>query len=122
MTKSVHDDVLDGALNIIKTNCTSMLVCNGLPTDRADALAKALATQAMVAGDFTAGNGDVSGRKLAVAAKSGISVTGNGTGDHVALIDGSRLLYANDISNPQTLTSGNTCSLGTWDIELADPA
>lgn len=32
MAKIVHDDVLDGALNIIKNNCTRMVACSAQPT------------------------------------------------------------------------------------------
>lgn len=38
MAKSVHDDVLDGALNIIKNNTNIMTVCSSEPTTRTEAV------------------------------------------------------------------------------------
>ena len=36
MAKTVHDDVLDGALNIIKNNCTRQVACSAQPTTYAE--------------------------------------------------------------------------------------
>lgn len=124
MAKSVHDDVLDGALNIIKNNCTRQVLCSQQPTTYTEANATyALADVTMASGDFTAGNGDTSGRKLAVAAKSGVTVDASGTANHAALLDvsNSKLLYVTTHTG-QALTSGNTVNIGSWDIEIADPA
>ncbi len=120
MAKSVHNDVLDGGLNIIKNNATTMILCDGQPTDRADALSKALADVAVTGTDFTAGDGDVSGRKLAVAAKSAVPVDSSGDGDHLALIDGTRLLYVTTCTL-KVVTAGDQVNIPTWDIEIADP-
>ena len=124
MAKSVHDDVLDGALNIIKNNCTRMTACNAQPTTFTEANATfALANVTMAAGDFTVANGDTSGRKVTVAAKTGVSVSTSGTYNHVALLDvtNSKLLYVTT-GTSQALTSGNTINFPAWDIEIADPA
>jgi hypothetical protein len=32
-----------------------------------------------------------------------------------------KLLYVTDVSGVQTVTSGNTMTFNTWDIEIADP-
>lgn len=121
MAKSAHNDVLDSALNIIKNNCTHMILCSAQPTSRTEAVTTyALATQAMVSGDFTIGTGDASGRKCAVAGKNAISVASSGTGNHVALVDGTRLLWVTTC-NSQAVTAGNTVNIPTWDIEIASP-
>jgi hypothetical protein len=124
MAKSVHDDVLDGALNVIKNNCTRMTLCSQQPTTYTEANATyALADVTMASGDFTVANGDTSGRKVTVAAKSAVPVDTTGTSNHVALLDvtNSKLLYVTTHTG-QALTSGNTVNIGAWDAEIADPA
>lgn len=123
MTKSTHDDVLDGMLNIIKDNCTRMVACSAAPTTYAEANATyALADVTMADTDFAVGNGDTSGRKVAVAQKTGVEVDTTGTATHVALLDvaNTKLLYVTECTS-QPLTDGNTMTFNTWDIEIADP-
>jgi fructose-specific component phosphotransferase system IIB-like protein len=120
MAKSVHDDVLDGALNIIKNNANLMCVCSAQPTTRAEAIATyMLADIAMTAGDFIAADGDAGGRKLTVGTKTDV-VTNPGTALFVALVDGSRLLYVTTCTS-QALTAGNPITWPAWKITLGDP-
>ena len=124
MAKIVHDDVLDGALNVIKNNCTRMVACSTQPTTYTEGNSTyALADVTMAAGDFTVANGDTSGRKVTVAAKSSVTVDTTGTFAHVALLDvtNSKLLYVTT-GTSQSLTSGNTVNFPAWDIEIADPS
>lgn len=122
MAKSVNNDVLNAALDIIKNNCNVMTICSAEPTTRTEAITTyALGDAAMVSGDFTHADGDTSGRKTTVASKSSVNVDSTGTGTHVALCDGSRLLYVTTCTS-QVLTSGNTITFPAWDIELADPS
>lgn len=124
MAKSVHDDVLDGALNIIKSNCTRMVACSAEPTNFTQADSTyALADVTMASGDFTAANGDTSGRKLTVAAKNAVPVDATGTVTHVALLDvaNSKLLYVTTTTS-QGVSSGGTVDIGSWKIEIADPS
>lgn len=124
MAKSVHDDVLDGALNIIKNNCTRMVLCSAQPTTYTEANATyALADVTMASGDFTAANGDTSGRKLTIAAKAAVPVDVTGTGNHVALLDVAnlKLLYVTTCTS-QAVGAGGTVDIGTWKAEIADPA
>lgn len=123
MAKSVHNDVLDGALNIIKNNCTRMTVCSAEPTTYTEANATfALADVTMASGDFTAADGDITGRKLTIAAKNSVAVDTSGTATHVALLDvtGTKLLFVTTCV-PQVLTSGNTVNFPSWKDEIADP-
>lgn len=123
MAKIVHDDVLDGALNIIKNNCTRMVACTTQPATFAEANATyALADVTMASGDFTAANGDASGRKLTIAAKAAVPVDVTGTVTHAALLDvaNSKLLYVTT-TNSQAVGSGGTVDFGSWKIEIADP-
>jgi hypothetical protein len=122
MAKIVHDSVLDGALNILKNGATLMVVCSTQPTTRAEAVTTyALADVAMSPTDFTVANGDTSGRKVTVSAKSAVPVDATGNAQHIALVDGTNLLYVTTCT-PQTLTAGNTVDIPVWDIEIADPA
>ena len=62
MAKSVHDDVLDGALNIVKNNATRQVACSAEPTTYTEGNATyALADITVASGDFTAANGSTSG-------------------------------------------------------------
>lgn len=126
MAKSVHDDVLDGALNIIKNNCTRQVACSAQPTTYTEANATyALADVTLASTDFTNANGDTSGRKTTVAAKSSVLIDTTGTATHVALLDvaNSKLLYVTTCTSQALTANGsNTVSFPAWDIELADPS
>lgn len=121
MPKSVHNDVLDGAFNVLD-DANLMIACNAQPTTRAEAVTTyALADIAMTpTTDFVKAAGDVSGRKCTVAAKSGVLVDTTGTANHVALVDGTRLLYVTTCT-AQALTAGNTVNFPAWKVEIAAP-
>lgn len=123
MAKSVHDDVLDGALNIIKNNCTRLTVCSSQPTTYTEGNATfALADVTVDSTDFTVANGDTNGRKITTAQQASVPVDTTGTAQHIALLDvaNSKLLYVTTCTS-QALTSGNTVTVPAWDIEIADP-
>ncbi len=126
MGKKVHDDVLDGALSVLRTTVTRMTACAGEPASYAEANVgggKFLADVTMSSSDFTISDGDASGRKVRTAQKTGVTIDHNGTVDHVALLDtaNSKLLYVTTCAT-QVLTAGNTMTFNAWDIELADPS
>ena len=111
MGLSVHNDVLDAAFDLIRDNCDEMNANNAEPTTRTEAITTfMLADQAMASTDFTIGEGDTSGRKVAVAAKLGATVDTTGTATHVSLVDGTRLLYVTTCTS-QVLTAANTVDL-----------
>ena len=121
MAKSVADAVLDAAFDVVD-QCDFQYVCNAEPTTHAEASATfALADIAMVPDtDYAKANGDVDGRKVTVAAKAAVNVDTTGTATHLALTDGSVLVYVTTCTS-QALTSGNTVDIPAWDIEIADP-
>jgi hypothetical protein len=125
MAKSVHNDVLDAALNLVKTNGTRLCVCGTEPTTHTEALTTyMLAIKTISSTDYTGpADGDVSGRKVTVNAAAGVSVTNSGTAQHVAIVDfaNNKLLYVKTCTS-QVLTAGNTVTVPAWDIEIADPA
>jgi hypothetical protein len=120
MAKIVHDDVLDGAF-LVLDDANQMTACGTQPTTRAQAVSTySLASTAMTpTTDYTKANG-TSGRKVTMAAKTGVSVGTSGTATHVALVDATRLLYVTTCTS-QALTSGNTVDFPAWKVEIADP-
>jgi flagellar basal body rod protein FlgB len=121
MPKVAPDAVMDAALDYI-SGATAMHVCSTLdstPT-RAEVLAASLANVSVSSGDFTKADGTTSGRKVTVAAKSGVSVTASGSASHIALIDGTNVRYVTTCTT-QSLTSGNTVNIPAWAVEIADP-
>jgi len=123
MAKTVHDDVLDGAFDVLD-QANLMIACSAQPTSRTEAVTTyALADVAMTVNtDFTKANGDVSGRKVTVAAKSTVLIDTSGTATHVALVDGTRLLYVTTCTSQALTANGsNTVNFPAWDIEIADP-
>lgn len=121
MAKFANDSVMDAALDKIATG-TIMTACSAQPTTRAEAVTTyALADVSLSSGDFTKANGDSSGRKVTIAAKSGVPVDTNGTATHVAICDGSSLLLVTTCTS-QALTSGNTVSFPAFNDEIADPS
>ena len=125
MAKSVHDDVLDGALNILKNNCTRITVCSTQPTTYTEGnTTYALADVTVDSADFTNANGDTSGRKTTIGAQSGVLIDTSGTAEHVALLDvaNSKLLYVTTCTSQGLTANGsNTVNIPAFDIEIADP-
>ena len=123
MPKSVHDDVLDAALNVIKDNADRVIACTDIPANYAGVAAVSLADVAVDTTDFTIANGDVSGRKITVAAQPTVPVDATGEFDHLVIVDdtGSRVLLVTT-GTAQTLTAGNTANFPAFDYELPDPA
>lgn len=126
MAKLVHDDVLDGALDIIVNNATRLTVCSTQPTTYTEANATyALADVTVDSADFTKANGDTNGRKLTVAAQSSVLIDASGTAAHIALLDvaNSKLLYVTTCTSQALTANGsNTVNVPAWDIEIADPS
>lgn len=125
MAKSVHADVLDGSHDIVRNNCTRQVVCSAQPTTYIEANATyMLATVTMTSTDFTKANGDTSGRKCTVTAKSSIVISTSGTATHVALLDvtNSKLLRVTTCTSQALTANGsNTVSIPAWKFEIADP-
>jgi hypothetical protein len=121
VAKSVHNDVLDGAFDVLD-QADLQTVCSAQPTTRTEAVTTfKLADVAMTPNtDFTKADGDTSGRKVTVAAKSAVPVDTSGTATHVALCDATRLLFVTTCTS-QALTGGNTVNIPAWDDEIADP-
>jgi predicted aspartyl protease len=121
MAKFVNPAVLNQALNEIAT-ANLMVAINGQPASYAAAQSGKLAETALSAGDFTQANGDVNGRKVTIAAKTGAAIIAAGTANHIALLDtaGSRLLYVTTCP-AVTLPASGTVNFEAWKVEIGDP-
>lgn len=126
MGKSAHDDMIDGALNILKNNVTRLVICSTQPTTYTEAnVTYALADVTVDGTDFTLANGDTSGRKVTVAAQSSILIDASGTAQHIALLDvsNSKLLYVTTCTSQAIVANGtNVANTAAFDIEIADPS
>lgn len=128
MGKLVANAVLDAALQYLEDNVDFISVCEGAPTTYEHAHSnKGVATGKVLASSATPtftgpAEGDATGRKTSVDEEASLTVDVSGDADHVALCDTSEtaLLYVTTCTL-QTLTAGNTVTIPTWDIEIADP-
>lgn len=120
MAKFASNDVLNGSLNIV-AQATRMVALNGQPASLAAADNGRLVEAPLTGVDFTLAAGDVSGRKVGIAPKSGLAVIAAGTADHVALLDATRLLYVTTCP-AQALVAGATVSIAGWSVEIGAPA
>jgi hypothetical protein len=120
--KNAPDAVQDAALDYID-QANIMHVCSAEPANYAGIAAVSLADVAMTPDtDFTKAAGTVSGRKVTVAAKSGVTVDASGTATHIVLArtTDSSLRYVTTCTS-QALTAGNTVNIPAWEIEIQDP-
>ena len=121
MAKFASNDVLDGSLQVVR-GATRLVATNGQPATYAAAIAGRLTEAPLTTADFTLAAGDISGRKVTIAARSGLAVLAEGTADHVALLDvaGSRLLYVTTCP-AQALVTGGVVSVASWSVEVGAP-
>ena len=120
----IHDDVLDGALNVLDAAIENLYITSQEATDYTGAQTTyKLGTKATPATTGPAA-GDVSGRKLTVDAITDGTVDATGTASHWALCDNSAtlLLAAGPLDAPLGVTITNTFTLTAFDIEFPDPA
>lgn len=119
---TLANSVLDGGLSTLTTNGTRIDICSAEPTSYAEATSTyTLGTSSTTTGspaDRTGG-----GREVTVNAVTDASVTGTGIAAFYAITNGSDTLYATgNLSTSQSVTSGNTFSLGSFTIGIPDPA
>jgi hypothetical protein len=125
MAKAVHDDVLDGALLILKNNATQISVCASEPTTYGHATT---ATTWMLAigsaldtNDFIIADAGGGGRKVTIGEQATLAVVASDDAEYVCLCDvDDRLLYKTTCTL-QALTAGNTVTIPEWTITIGDP-
>lgn len=128
MAKAAPNSYYDSGSLAQAALADEMYVCSDQPTDyndiaNVDLVGPIALTPGDGNGDFTIGAGDVSGRKVTVAAQNGASVIASGTATHVVLATGGAtdLLRYITTNTSQAVTSGNTANVGAWDIEIESP-
>ncbi len=123
MAKTVHDDVLDQALNYVKTYGDKLCLCSAQPTTYTQAITTYnLATHTLTSADYTVADGDAGGRKVTVAEQAIVPVTATGTGTYIAICysGGAKLLTVTTCSS-QSVTSGNTVTFDAHTYTIGDP-
>ena len=120
----LNDRVFDNGLTVLDTEANAIHVTSQEATDYTEAtstytLGNSTSLSIGAPADRTGG-----GRKVAVAAISDGSITGTGTVTHYAIVDtaNSRLLATAALTASQSVTSGNTFTLATFDIGIPDPS
>ena len=120
---------MDAALSWIKTNGVKLVVTTAsIDSASTPSYTKITTTAALTGLQVTGlagvavGDGDTSGRKLPVPQLASVAVTASGTAARVALVNssGNVVAYVTTCTS-QVLTSGNTVTIPTWDIEIRDP-
>lgn len=127
MSKFLADGALDALLSYIEDTdlCT---ICETQPTSFAEATTavptgKRLADVAVDSGDWTKADGDTSGRKSTFAQQTGVTVDDDGDADHIAFTkSGDSTLRLVTTCTLQTVTSGNTATINSFKVEVADIA
>ena len=76
----------------------------------------------MAGGDFTKAAGTPDGRKVTMAAKSGVPIDNSGTAQHIALVVVSTTtLIAVTTCTSQALTAGGTVDVPAWVFNAGAP-
>tara|TARA_R100000951_G_scaffold37517_1_gene32058 strand:- start:201 stop:572 length:372 start_codon:yes stop_codon:yes gene_type:complete len=116
--------VFDNGLTILDTEANVVHVTSAEATTYAQAtstltLGNSTSLSIAAPSDRTGG-----GRKVTVSAISDGSITGTGTVTHYALVDttNTRLLATAALTASQSVTSGNTFTLASFDIGIPDPS
>lgn len=118
MGKALSDAILDAQLSA--ADGTSIHVCSAEPANYAGIAAVMLAEQA-ISGSHTKANGDVSGRKNTTPAQTGVSISNNGTANHVVESNGTDTIKRVTTCDAQALTAGGTVDVPAYDHEVGDP-
>ena len=123
MAKWLADSTLELILGLID-NGTRVGICSAQPANFAGIAAVLLAEVTITAGagggDWTLGDGDVSGRKLTLAQQADIPIDVSGTATHITIDDGSTLLAVTTCTS-QALTDTGTVTVPAHDYEVVDP-
>lgn len=123
MANVIQDRVLDLGLNVLDTESTHLYITSADATTYLEASS----TYALGSKNWTAGAvfgapaaGAPNGRKVTAAAITDGSVSANGTATKWAVTDNtnSRLNVNGSLAASQVVTSGNTFTLGAFDVRL----
>lgn len=121
MAGYLDNDIYDNGLNTL-TNATKTLhITSQQVTTFANVATYTLGNK--VSPSVGAPADHTTGRKVTAAAITGGSVTGTGTASHYCIVDtvNSKVLASQVLGSSQSVTSGNTFSLASFDIALPAP-
>jgi hypothetical protein len=119
----INDEVFDQGLDYADTNGTRIDICSQEPTTYTQATSTYTLGNKTSLNTGATQNGASNGRRVIVPAITDGSVTSNGTATHWALTDGSAILVATGaLSSSYAVTSGNTFTLDSISITIADAA
>lgn len=121
---TLNDRVFDNGLSVLDTEANAIHVTSQEATDYTDAVSTSSlgnSTSLSIAAPSDRVGG---GRKVTVAAITDGSITGTGTASYYAIVDtgNTRLLATGALTASQSVTSGNTFTLATFDVGIPDPA
>lgn len=118
-----NDRVFDSGLTVLDTEVNRLDICSLEPTTYAQATSTNTLGNKLTPTVGAPTDRSPTGRKVVVSAITDGTVTGTGTATHWALTDtgNSRLLATGQLSASQGVSSGNTFTLGAFDIGMADP-
>lgn len=121
MAVGLNNLVPDGALDTLAL-CDRLDIVSdvGAPTDLTNSLAFVALTPGDGNGDFDIIDDPVDGRRLVIAAQSGIATTSAGTGTHAVLSLGG-VIYGYTPVTGDALSFPGTTNLSTFYLRLADP-
>lgn len=129
MARLTNDDVLDDGLDAMKAAVDvaggKMVICEGAPTTYSHASqnkgtgdGKVLAT---VTNPTLTIADDTSGRKCTISAETGVTIDISGDADHIALTDGSAVLWFVTTATLQALVAAGTVDIPAWKVNVQDP-
>lgn len=120
---TLNDRVFDNGLTVLDTEADAIHITDSEAADYTDAtdtssLGNSTSLSIGAPQDRTGG-----GREVVVTAITDGSVTDTGTATHYAIVDtaNSRLLATGDLTDSQSVTSGNTFTLSSVAIGIPDP-
>ena len=120
----INDRVFDNGLTVLDTEANRLDICSTEPgTYVAAPSTNTLGNKTSLSVGAPA-DGVSNSRRVIVAAITDGTVTGTGSATHWAITDtvNSRLLATGSLSAAQSVTSGNTFTLGAFSITIPDAA
>lgn len=118
----IADYIFDLALAGLAGDVDRLDICSQEPTTYAEATSTYTLGNKASPSVGSPADRTPSGRKVIVSAITDGTVTDTDTATHWALSDtgNSRLLATGELSSSQVVTSGNTFTLGAFDVGIAD--
>jgi len=124
MAKKVDVTVLDALLDAADA-AVELYICEGEPTDRADAIARALHSAAVTRTPVASNqNGAAGSREYTDGPFNNVTldnITATQTPDHVAITSASVLLLVTTITGSTPLSNNTVVDLNTWIHNVAAP-